>query len=667
MASPFVVGTHIEIMRTDNVLSRFPELIGALGVVDLAPMHPSTWFTVKVIEGGRLVKLQTTAMRQIIDEKYASRASPSKEHIICETTQSHIDSAANADIVEQRPRAHSNVGIAHFVKGVAVKILGTNNVMQRVPHLVGMVGSIKDVPVHPITWFKIEFPGGQVVTFRPSAFKLDDGRDEDIVIRPPKKVAVVSTCEVKKTTPSTREIESDFSVGMRVRIKSGELSGSFGEIIRFGNGWIQVLTCEGKIAKRAHELDLRDTSNRTSLNKCPRGSANTANSNKGLSINDTYDSDIKRSKSGRVIRSYPQYGPGDGNDSADLESTLPSKRNRDDSDSHETYERNFPSENRDVASQKNARHPHSVPRSSAMHSTTFRHATVIPDHEELPSNCPFPLISLNLRQEKRIRTQMYVDRESSYGTTRPDLSYWLDQIKGAIFESPHSDMDSAPDSSSISDYNETRDDSDPRNKLQSGTHNAAEVNCDTSADSESAPSCVTEYPVEKQATPLVVAIKDTSHPLIISKDTGERLRADSICETDCEDTLSPDLLAMKGSLALYQKEVAPTHLMPMLLPPPKALNPGSSIIIAALRDVPVCEPSSARFFFSGTSPRSGEQLTDALPRIPRDHDEWNNFLPRIADLTNTSNNHQHIVNNGIYSSNETNLRWSEEERLNGDQ
>jgi hypothetical protein len=36
---------------------------------------------------------------------------------------------------EQRPRSVSNVGIAHFQKGVAVKIIGTENVLQRIPHL----------------------------------------------------------------------------------------------------------------------------------------------------------------------------------------------------------------------------------------------------------------------------------------------------------------------------------------------------------------------------------------------------------------------------------------------------------------------------------------------------------------------------------------------------
>ena len=53
--------------------------------------------------------------------------------------------------------------IAQFTKGVAVKIVGTDNVLQRVPHLVGCIGTVREVPVHPNTWFKIEFSDGKII------------------------------------------------------------------------------------------------------------------------------------------------------------------------------------------------------------------------------------------------------------------------------------------------------------------------------------------------------------------------------------------------------------------------------------------------------------------------------------------------------------------------
>lgn len=217
MASYFATGTYIEIMKTDNVTSRFPELVGALGVVDLAPIHPSTWFTIKVADSGRLVKLQTTAMKPVIGEKLPrTNVVPQTEKVSEKSTSS---TAITPEHIEQRPRSFSNVGIAHFTKGVAVKILGTNNVLQRVPHLVGMIGTIKDVPVHPITWFKIEFPSGQVVTFRPSAFKLNDGRDDVIIYKAPKKSTPVVEAKKIHSSSKEKEVDSDFAVGMRVRIR----------------------------------------------------------------------------------------------------------------------------------------------------------------------------------------------------------------------------------------------------------------------------------------------------------------------------------------------------------------------------------------------------------------------------------------------------------------
>ena len=308
----FLSGSCIEVLPTDNTHSRFPDQIGCLGVVEHAPIHPSTWFTIKMTDG-RSIKLQTTAMKHVAknDSRHQMihNIIPLQAHkhsiptsaipmgkcmysyyqppIHLKYLQVHFQSNFQyfqfpqdiltltdpfpmplADIQKEnhRPRSNSNVGIAHFTKGVAVIILRTDNVLHRVPHLVGVVGIIKEVPVHPITWFKIEFPSGQVATFRPSAFKLNDGKDEEVQ-RPSKKPTAFSAnfnllhskkhVSVKK---EDRSSEYEYTAGMQVIIRSGELSGERGEVLKSSNGWIQVITALGKVAKRAHELDFADCS-----------------------------------------------------------------------------------------------------------------------------------------------------------------------------------------------------------------------------------------------------------------------------------------------------------------------------------------------------------------------------------------------------------------------
>ncbi len=56
-------------------------------------------------------------------------------------------------------------------KGQRVVIFANDTVMNRSPQLVGQIGTVIAVPVHPVTWFKVEFDDKSVHTFRPSALK----------------------------------------------------------------------------------------------------------------------------------------------------------------------------------------------------------------------------------------------------------------------------------------------------------------------------------------------------------------------------------------------------------------------------------------------------------------------------------------------------------------
>ena len=81
---------------------------GTSGVIESVPIHPSTWYGVRVNHDKRLVKLQTTAMKILKNNNLPKSSSKS------------------STVHNNRPvsSSHSS-GIAHFVKGIAVRILGT--------------------------------------------------------------------------------------------------------------------------------------------------------------------------------------------------------------------------------------------------------------------------------------------------------------------------------------------------------------------------------------------------------------------------------------------------------------------------------------------------------------------------------------------------------------
>lgn len=642
MASFFAAGTHIEIMKTDNVTSRFPELVGALGVVDMAPIHPSTWFTIKVVDSGRLVKLQTTAMKPLGNEKVqfpnnGEQESPEK---LDEMSPQILESPL--EHIEQRPRSFSNVGIAHFTKGVAVKILGTNNVMQRVPHLVGMVGHIKDVPIHPITWFKIEFPSGQVVTFRPSAFKLDDGRD-DVFIPKPVKRSVAHTVDVKKIHPVAKEKEhdSDFAVGLRVRIRSGELSGAVGEIMRFGNGWIQVLTSEGKIAKRAHELDFIGSARSSGK----FAGADSSICQKDFALESPAGDEIRRSKSGRVIRSHPQYFTAADSESDNYDTFQHGKRLRSNSDL-ESIEAN--------SMEKASGHSHMrTNRNKESHFPSLRALKcdrLYLEHES--SDCPFPLIAPQLRQARWISTQEYVDRESSYNTGRPDLSYWVDQFREAFShkEEVMDISDGVVNDRTRNSNNSSREDIvnivDQRNLDRTPTTSSSMITLNSPRN---------QTPSE--------SIVNRTFGYVYAPQPQYRQRSESLCETDCEDNMSPDLLALSGSLSQHQKEPIPSMPTPMLLPPHANHSSSNSlslslsqsqsqpVVAESVDDTALVDPGPARFFLS-RSPRepitshssqeveSERDMIDTIPvpDVRRGHTEWTTFFSSLATQQLVTNN-----------------------------
>lgn len=143
-----VEGTQVQILETPNVMMRHPELVGAVGEIADAAVHPATWFTVRVPDG-RLLKFQPTALRPVDAARPARLAAAAgKAAGASEGKQGKQEARQEQRIAEPR------LGLAArtLTKGTVVAIHGTDNVQQRVPHLIGKVGVVKEAPVHPGQW-----------------------------------------------------------------------------------------------------------------------------------------------------------------------------------------------------------------------------------------------------------------------------------------------------------------------------------------------------------------------------------------------------------------------------------------------------------------------------------------------------------------------------------
>lgn len=235
-------------------------------------------------------------------EEITKEETPSKMDMQEDDIKEPLDSTVKEDLNEKIKKhvIHpllSPTKSTRLTLGSRVIILGTDNVEQRVPQYVGQEAEIVVVPVHPATWFKVKFDNGKIVTFRPSALRLvSDGITvDDNYVPPPKKpktshrprsnslksdshslsVSVPNDGNMKLLT----SIHADLWPGCKVRILSGRLTGHGAKVITSGNGWVQLESSYGELAKRATELELitneNDSSQTDTVSELPKSSSAT--------------------------------------------------------------------------------------------------------------------------------------------------------------------------------------------------------------------------------------------------------------------------------------------------------------------------------------------------------------------------------------------------------
>ena len=207
----FRVGSRVIIVDTANVLARCPELVGSVGEVTKVPEPPSKWYDVLVTDG-RTIQFQASALHAATSSRAATAAQYREG-----------DGEESEEEVQADKQSHAQ----SLKRGTQVAIHRTENVQQRAPHLIGRIGTIKEVPQHPNTWFKVQFADRRVCTFRPSALRRvasgaqrsRKGSDDDEPQQKPRGRGA----RLLSSVLTGRAVDAERWVGTHVRVRGGRL------------------------------------------------------------------------------------------------------------------------------------------------------------------------------------------------------------------------------------------------------------------------------------------------------------------------------------------------------------------------------------------------------------------------------------------------------------
>lgn len=241
-------------LPTSTIKTRNASLAGQRGRIECAAEHPSPWLTVR-LETGLIVRLHPNDATLLLLETTDAILGGKRETLL---SSMHNDSSRDSSTVMMMTASSSPPSFTPLLKpGTAVTIMATENVQQRAPQRVGERGVVKEVPVHPITWFKVEFADGKVLAFRPSAL-LPFGEESPSAASPRMK-ASFPAAKPSRLFPLETSLECNQERGnllnRTVLIRSGVFIGEKGRVLRCGKDWMHIETNFGDVSKRLDEVE----------------------------------------------------------------------------------------------------------------------------------------------------------------------------------------------------------------------------------------------------------------------------------------------------------------------------------------------------------------------------------------------------------------------------